>query len=48
VKPEQASKVKMRTPTLLFDGDGRAVREETDEHRTGSPGQWARHVRKAI
>ena len=38
VKPEQASKVKMRTPTLLFDGEGRAVKEETDEHLAGPPG----------
>ena len=38
VKPEQASQVKMRTPTLLFDGEGRAVKEETDEHLAGPPG----------
>jgi hypothetical protein len=32
VKPEQASKVKLRMPTPLRLGEGRAAREEIDEH----------------
>ena len=38
VKVEQASKVKMRTPTRLETGEGRVAREETNKHLSGSPG----------
>jgi hypothetical protein len=38
VKLEQASKVKWWMPTRLFTGEGRANREETDEHLFGPPG----------
>jgi hypothetical protein len=54
VKLEQASKVKMWTPTRLRNGEGRAGREETNKHlfrsagvvstacKEGGPGQWGR------
>jgi hypothetical protein len=38
VKPEQASKVKVRTPTRLRYGEGRADGEVIDRHPFGSPG----------
>ncbi len=38
VKLEQASKVKMRMPTRLETGEGRAGREETNKHLLGSAG----------
>jgi hypothetical protein len=38
VKLEQASKVKMRMPTRLRNGEGRAGREETNKHLTRSAG----------
>ena len=54
VKLEQASKVKMRMPTRLRNGEGRAGREETNRHlfrsagvvstacKEGGLGQWGR------
>ena len=54
VKLEQASKVKMRMPTRLRNGEGRAGREETNKHlsrsagvvstacKEGGLGQWGR------
>src|SRR5256712_5559477 len=48
VKPEQASKVKSWMPTRQLTGEGRADREETDQHLFGPPGYWARHAGKAI
>ena len=54
VKLEQASKVKMWTPTRRENGEGRAGREETNKHlfrstgvvstacREGDLGQWGR------
>ena len=38
VKLEQASKVKMRMPTRLRNGEGRAGREETNKHLSRSAG----------
>ena len=38
MKLEQASKVKMRMPTRLRIGEGRAGREETNKHLTRSVG----------
>jgi hypothetical protein len=42
VKPEQASKVMMRMPTRLNNGEGRTGREEIDE-RTRSIQQGRGH-----
>ena len=49
MKPEQASKVKMRTPTRLRFGEGRTDGEATDKCTCSvRRGMWARHAGRVI
>src|ERR1700687_87928 len=49
VKPEQASKVLMRMPTLRSFGEGRTCGEvNRHAHPRDPPGYWARHVGRVV
>src|ERR1700676_2638701 len=48
VKPEQASKVLMRMPTLRSFGEGRTCGKQSTRATTRSAGKWARHVGRVV